>query len=1663
MATDLASISNVTITATDKTASAWESLRANAKRTEDQFQSFANGLTGPFNALHGLLATLGTTLGAIKFLDFLNQTAAATAELKRMSEVTGATVDGLADIRAIAKLSDTDMQLVSSSLQKLAKGMAGADDTTKGFGFALKQLSLSAKDSQGSLKTTDQMLLDIALKFNQYADGPAKTAAAIALLGKQGAQMLPLLKDMAEQAEIFGARTEEEKERLKQLTEQADEYEKNLKRLQVTKTAALKLVALEFIPVMDSFVKALLGAKNETGGLIDKVKEMAKDGTLREWAEKVALGIAFVVDQFDLFYRIFQTVGKAIGGGIGIFQGLAEALIAAGEAMSGQWVSAGTRIRSSFTLIKESAIGAYEDIRNVWSKATFGDRLRAQLEADRKAIASLPKPELKFDTSKDGKEVADGLLKRLDLIKSYYAQVKAADEADYALFKAQQDARLTAVKDNLALRLISEREAITQESALRIEQAQANLARISKEKQDAIAEWHAMYAELGNITEQDAEKRSKLLDSAIIKMGEVVTRATKLAGDERVAREGVNASIRQGTVALELYNQRLRDFARDSQYAAQDFVTQLNDATGAEQAQLSLLGASSLQQAQFNAQLQYANQLRDLKIRYDREIDKLQEDELAKGVIIAEQYMTQRDAVIARREAHLKILPQLEEERQRVEALRAAWQAIDAAAFDVFKSIFEHGTDTWKRLTQSLKDTLIRALYEMTVKRWVLSIFADIAGPAGAGIVQGATQGGVSGAIGSLFGGAGSSAAGSYLAGLFGAGSTTAAGAAGVTGTATFAGSLANTGATGVFAEGAGALGAEAAAGAQAGALAAGASWVPVVGWIVAIAALAYGIFSANKEPTPARGGLSFTGPFEDNVPATQTAFGAVGFGDAQTQQFSGAVGKAMTDAIGALLDLGAKQLKPETVDAITKQLHDTVLLSFEGTFTTEDFINKFGPQMARQLLDPVLEAVDPYARQLVDAFDGPLDKLLAYAGDILTVTGLLSEKGDDFKRLFGESINLEALDKARHEGESFGAALGRVAQEFLITNQIATLMGKTQEQVWGAIGLASSEAREQLIQFAGGVDKLNASLASYYDHYYTADEKLKQQHDALSASFTALGETMPTTLAGFRTLVENIVNGVNPALTLQTEAGAKEYAGLLALEGQFYAFITATQQAEQGTAGLTDQIDRAGTAVNDFGTRMDDFAARFYGSNWTPGTPMPGRGDLYDWRASHPAGGPTAEEIAAAEAAAKALEAAVNSAGLSLSTLASAISKGMTEGNLGETLGNTLATGIETALRNQAADRIAQIFYDSLVTPIIQTILVGGNVAQTISTLNIEAMVENASKVADALTQVFEDPAFMAAMDKLREGMNKLGQSMAATAATAAQDGTFNAGFEPPFPGAIWISSGGNFGYWAPGPNSPNVVTPEVASTYAADLAKTQRQLAIDLQRALGNDDLAQAMERADAIAALREKWGTDADALIATQQAIWDALDATKLREATEAWVKTLQDFQRSLTLDSTLSPLTVQQRFAAAASQYTIDLAAAQAGNIDARGRFTSDAQAYLREALAMFGRASSDYNAIYQRVVANTQGLIDAGLAPTAPATIADVYGSLQSGQEADRRDWAALLTKMDTLNDRVDKLSRETERGNAAAQRQTDDLVGATTDGSVAISNAVARQSGARLA
>ena len=171
-----------------------------------------------------------------------------------------------------------------------------------------------------------------------------------------------------------------------------------------------------------------------------------------------------------------------------------------------------------------------------------------------------------------------------------------------------------------------------------------------------------------------------------------------------------------------------------------------------------------------------------------------------------------------------------------------------------------------------------------------------------------------------------------------------------------------------------------------------------------------------------------------------------------------------------------------------------------------------------------------------------------------------LSENGDMSKA--GEKIAAE-LKKVQDElvtklvpniedfaryGESAADTFGRLNQEVTATDAILLAMGKNAGEAFGAVGLASIKAREDLIDLAGGLDKLASKTQAFYQAYYSSSEQqqlaAKQAQQVLVTGFADIGQSIPASRAAFRGLVE--------AQDLSTEAGRKLWNSLLDLSDEF-------------------------------------------------------------------------------------------------------------------------------------------------------------------------------------------------------------------------------------------------------------------------------------------------------------------------------------------------------------------------------------------------------------------------------------------------------------------------------------------------------------------------------
>jgi uncharacterized phage infection (PIP) family protein YhgE len=154
-------------------------------------------------------AGLAVAAGALAALTAKSiQNAGALAE---MAQKVGASVESLSTLGFAAQQSGLGIEQLQSGLVKLAKN---ASDTAIGVGTAANgfdALGLSVLNADGSLKATDVLLREVAGKMAQYEDGANKTAIAVSIFGRAGAELIPLLNEgtqgiaaLEEQARALG-------------------------------------------------------------------------------------------------------------------------------------------------------------------------------------------------------------------------------------------------------------------------------------------------------------------------------------------------------------------------------------------------------------------------------------------------------------------------------------------------------------------------------------------------------------------------------------------------------------------------------------------------------------------------------------------------------------------------------------------------------------------------------------------------------------------------------------------------------------------------------------------------------------------------------------------------------------------------------------------------------------------------------------------------------------------------------------------------------------------------------------------------------------------------------------------------------------------------------------------------------------------------------------------------------------------------------------------------------------------------------------------------------------------------------------------------------------------------------------------------------------------
>lgn len=295
------------------------------------------GLINPFTA--GLAAAAAFGAGATAVARGLLDLEDRVESLGNAADKLGVSFEFIQILEESANRSGVSFEQVNSATTKLLKTLAGADEESKAATAALSRLGLSLSDLEGL--SAEEQFLAIGEAISGIEDPAKRTAAATALFGKSGAELLPFFNNLGPAADdierLGGALSQVDRRRI-------DEFGSAIDALGVASSRLGELLLLPFVGLGEGIAQGaaeFLGGVNAIVGPIGDVLEPALSG----------LGVAF-----EIFGTLLGGVGQVIGAVLApigdIFQAISEAFepLNEGAAALARWFTDGAAAATDFVM-----------------------------------------------------------------------------------------------------------------------------------------------------------------------------------------------------------------------------------------------------------------------------------------------------------------------------------------------------------------------------------------------------------------------------------------------------------------------------------------------------------------------------------------------------------------------------------------------------------------------------------------------------------------------------------------------------------------------------------------------------------------------------------------------------------------------------------------------------------------------------------------------------------------------------------------------------------------------------------------------------------------------------------------------------------------------------------------------------------------------------------------------------------------------------------------------------------------------------------------------------------------------------------------------------------------------------------------------------------------
>ena len=232
------------------------------------------------------LGALGVTVGVGAFANWIRGAIDAADETSKLAQKIGLAVPQVAGLQLAFRQSGIDAGALQTSMSKLSVAIADGND-------AFKAMNISTKNADGTLKTTRQILGEVADKFKDYEDGATKTALAVKLFGKAGADLIPLLNGGADALDEFDAMAKKLGLTLDEDTaKRAEKFNDTLDLMGQGLSGIGRQIAAQMLPTLEGLADQFFSAMTE-GDRLKKIGDALAMGLRGLYAVGVALVGAF--------------------------------------------------------------------------------------------------------------------------------------------------------------------------------------------------------------------------------------------------------------------------------------------------------------------------------------------------------------------------------------------------------------------------------------------------------------------------------------------------------------------------------------------------------------------------------------------------------------------------------------------------------------------------------------------------------------------------------------------------------------------------------------------------------------------------------------------------------------------------------------------------------------------------------------------------------------------------------------------------------------------------------------------------------------------------------------------------------------------------------------------------------------------------------------------------------------------------------------------------------------------------------------------------------------------------------------------------------------------------------------------------------------------------